>query len=447
MNIDISKKILNLTIPVMLANAANNITGFINTLILTMALGAAALSASALIYSSFAMLMMVAFSFMVPVSILIGQAMGAAQPEKVKQIFYEGVVLTILFSLLPLLLMRNAEFIFTYFRQPKEAAVLAGVYYDAISYGFIPMLACMGVNQLCMGLHKAHMGLIFSLFGCSLNVLFTYLLVQGHWGFPALGIRGAGLAFTISYIMAFIVQISYLILHPGIKHYQFFKFSWKLIFIKRFMAISIPLCIQRVAELLVLTVLTLFMGVIGHEALAAQQIVLQISTLFLMVPMGFLQACGILTGAAFAQKNYKLIKQYTLYANLLGTLCILILACFCWTAPQFIIHLFVKNNVSTEFIHLASVLLYLTAFTHIFDNIRNTTIGALRGMSDAKIPMYHSLIALWVVGVPCSYLFAFIFHLNAVGVNLGFFIGIVVGTYLIVQRFIQKLSSVMSSRA
>jgi MATE family multidrug resistance protein len=71
----------------------------------------------------------------------------------------------------------------------------------------------------------------------------------------------------------------------------------------------------------------------------------------------------------------------------------------------------------------------------IFDGVRNTFIGATRGLFDTKYPMYMGLLAIWLLGVPLSYLLGFIFHLGVVGIMLGTLFGITVGSLIMLYRW------------
>ena len=59
----------------------------------------------------------------------------------------------------------------------------------------------------------------FTVFGVSLVIFFSYSLIFGAFGFPALGIIGAGWGMTISYWIIAIVISVFVLNHKDYKHY------------------------------------------------------------------------------------------------------------------------------------------------------------------------------------------------------------------------------------
>jgi MATE family multidrug resistance protein len=62
---------------------------------------------------------------------------------------------------------------------------------------------------------------------------------------------------------------------------------------------------------------------------------------------------------------------------------------------------------------LAARLLLVSAVFQIFDGAQVVGAGALRGLTDVKIPMLITFIAYWLVALPCGYLLGFKARLGA----------------------------------
>ena len=75
-------------------------------------------------------------------------------------------------------------------------------------------------------------------------------------------------------------------------------------------------------------------------------------------------------------------------------------------------------------IHQAAVLLVVAAFFQIFDGLQVVSLGCLRGMADVKYPMYMAGISYILIGIPVSYLFAFVLNFQAAGIWIGFLAGL-----------------------
>ena len=68
---------------------------------------------------------------------------------------------------------------------------------------------------------------------------------------------------------------------------------------------------------------------------------------------------------------------------------------------------------------LAARLLVVAAFFQLFDGLQVVGAGALRGMSDATVPMIACLVGYWIVFIPVAYLAAFRFGFGATGIWCG----------------------------
>jgi multidrug resistance protein, MATE family len=85
-------------------------------------------------------------------------------------------------------------------------------------------------------------------------------------------------------------------------------------------------------------------------------------------------------------------------------------------------------------ISLAKTILYMAAFTQLFDAGRNIAAGLLRGYGDTKSSMYTSLTSCWIIGLPLAILFAFGLHFGAIGLRLGIMFGILFGCIHLMSR-------------
>lgn len=86
-------------------------------------------------------------------------------------------------------------------------------------------------------------------------------------------------------------------------------------------------------------------------------------------------------------------------------------------------------------IDLAVTLFIIVALLQVADGIQGTTLGALRGMSDMNLPTIITLAAYWPLALPASYLLGFTLDLGAVGVWIGYTLGLVVAAIALPWRF------------
>jgi MATE family multidrug resistance protein len=84
---------------------------------------------------------------------------------------------------------------------------------------------------------------------------------------------------------------------------------------------------------------------------------------------------------------------------------------------------------------LAATLLAVGATFFIVDGVQTVAAGSLRGLNDTRIPMIFAALSFWVIGFATSYTLAFPARLEAIGIWIGFTVGLGVYALLLVWRF------------
>ena len=84
---------------------------------------------------------------------------------------------------------------------------------------------------------------------------------------------------------------------------------------------------------------------------------------------------------------------------------------------------------------LATTLFLAVAALQISDGVQSTTLGALRGLLDLRYPTVVSLIAYWPIALPAGYVLGFVTGMGAVGVWIGFCLGVSVAAVVLPLRF------------
>ncbi len=84
---------------------------------------------------------------------------------------------------------------------------------------------------------------------------------------------------------------------------------------------------------------------------------------------------------------------------------------------------------------LAATLLAFGSTFFILDGIQTIAAGALRGLNDTRVPMIFAALSFWAIGFATSYTLAFPAGLEAVGIWIGFTVGLGVYAALLMLRF------------
>jgi MATE family multidrug resistance protein len=179
-------------------------------------------------------------------------------------------------------------------------------------------------------------------------------------------------------------------------------------------------------------------GWLGEASLGAQQIVMQIGLVVVMIPYGLGGAAAILIGQAIGRDDKELIKSYAEAALLIGLIFMILVAICYYVFPHVIISWFginIHDPKVTMTINIATALLAVAAISQIFDATRNIATGALRAFQDTKFPMVIGFISSWIISIPIGAILAFVFHLGAPGIRAGFLFGWLFGAIILLRRF------------
>ena len=139
--------------------------------------------------------------------------------------------------------------------------------------------------------------MVISGFGLLLKVPLNYWLIYGGWGIPALGGEGCGWASAVIMGLQFIA-ICIVVRYSRVAVAGVFRrFSWPdTDAIWRHIKLGLPIGMSTFAEFGIFSLMTLLIGRLGAETVAAHQIINNISGLVFMVPLGLGMATSISVG-------------------------------------------------------------------------------------------------------------------------------------------------------
>jgi MATE family multidrug resistance protein len=271
------------------------------------------------------------------------------------------------------------------------------------------------------------------------NLLLAFVLIFGEFGLPRLGMLGAGIATTTVNIGMCAAGLWICYTQRSFRKYQvlghFWRMDWTLT--GRLFVIGLPIAAAFLLEYGLFAIAAILMGWIGTTALAAHQIALQIASILFMAPFGISMAATVRVGHAVGRRDAVGTRRAGFSAIALGaafmaTMVVLILA------TRHVIPLAFLDSRSADAsatLALAATLLAAGSTFFIADGVQTIAAGALRGLNDTRMPLLFAALSFWVIGFATSYGLAFGAELEAVGIWIGFTVGLGVYALLLVWRF------------
>ncbi len=325
-------------------------------------------------------------------SVFVAQYTGAKSHEGVGASLWQGIYFTLLGSILMGLLSFAAEPIFEFIGHDQTVMDLEIVYFRILCLGtgaglLGSTLSCFfsgrGVTTPILLIHTA--GTIF-------NIPLDYALINGVWGFPEWGIKGAAIATVCSWILISVSFILLVFTRTNNKKYYVLK-AWRFnrVIFTKLMKYGIPGGIQFFIEIMAFTFFILIVGRLGREALAVSNIILSINALAYMPMFGFSMGLTTLVGQAIGKKRPDLAVVSTKATTHIVIAYISILTSLFVFFPEPFIQLFLPTNIpvvesqqimSTGIVLLRFVILYL-----FFDSFAIIYTGTLKGAGDTRFIM------------------------------------------------------------
>ena len=138
---------------------------------------------------------------------LSAQYLGAGEPEKCPKVVTQGLVMTLMSAPFLTLITFLVAGIFETMGHEPEQVELERTYYLILMSGVLVTLAKVCLSSYFAGIGRTYVVMICDVFGLIVNVPLCYAMVFGKFGFPALGIVGAGVSTVIATILAFLLFV------------------------------------------------------------------------------------------------------------------------------------------------------------------------------------------------------------------------------------------------
>lgn len=403
------KNILAIAWPLIIANSFWNLQLTIDRIFLgvlsTEALGAA-MAVMGVFWVPMALLQQTA-SY---VTTFVAQYFGAQEHDKIGACMWQAFYVSLIGGVLFLGLNAISPWFFAQVGHAPSIQKLEIEYFNAITYSALPTALVAAISGFFTGLGRTQTVIGINFIGLLLNAFLDYVLIFGHWGFPALGVAGAGYATAIATYGAAIYGI-YLIFSEA--HEKQFKIisDWKLkiSLVQQFLKFGLPSGLQWALEGLAFTVFLIIMGrmVNGEAALASSSIAVTVLMLSVLPSMGVAQAVMTLVGQNLGDKKPELAKQATYDGVKVSMIYMLFIGITFYTIPEFYLSWF-KNEENAALwgsvTLLVPTLLKIVAIFTILDSVYLNISFALKGAGDTRFVSLVALFLPWPVMVLPAYL-------------------------------------------
>lgn len=446
------KRNLKLAFPVMLTQFGAALVGLADS-IMVGHYGTTDLAAVSFSNALFFTVMVFAMGALMGITPLVGNVHGRLEKllkegttdeeiaHKHKQItsyLTNGLVFTVLMSILSLALLAPCIGFLDSFGQEPEVVTCARPYYILIVLSIVPFLLFTFSKQFLEGLGNTTIAMLITI-GCNLlNILLNWVLIYGHWGFQAMGAEGAGWASLIArclmpvcFFIAMLCKADWRRYLTSMRRYLITRRE-----VEHLLTIGMPIGLQSFAEAFLFTASFVIIGWISKESLAAHHIANQMADLTFMLALGIGSATTIRVSHQLGKGDLQAVRMASHASVHLCLLMNTIGAAIMIFGRNIIPYIFTSDP---EVIPIASTLLIIAGTFQYADGLQCIGAAMLRGIQDVRVPMRIALFAYIGVALPLGLALTFPMGLGAKGMWIAFVIALAIPAVLFHVRFHRQM--------
>jgi len=415
------KTMLLFLLPIVLANILQSFSQVYGSIMVGQTFGVHALAVISAFFPLYFFLISFAIGIGSGSSILIGQAFGGRNNERIKEAAGVTLALSILISIvLAVVGCIFAEHILRWMGTPasilQESSHYARILFATLPFTFLYLV----YTTFLRGVGDSKTPFYFLAVSVILNAILLPLLLFGWLGLPKFGLYGAAYGAVVSNIVTFILLMLYLkkkdhVLKWDLQVTKNFRLNGKIV--RQLMFLAIPTSVSMVAismsEIAVIT----FVNDYGSTATAAYGVVNQIASYVQIPAMSISIAISVFAAQAIGRGEFASLKEIVKIGIRLNYMLggILILAACLFAEP--ILSVFLTNEAAAK---IAESLMLLSFWSYLFLGHTQAVAATMRAAGTVFYPTLFTILSIWIVEVPAAFVFSHYTSLEIKGIWLAY---------------------------
>lgn len=426
-------------VPLLLSNVLQSVGQLFGMVVVGRWLGVNDLAAISAFFPLFFLLVSFVIGIGSGSSILIGQAFGAKNEDRLKAIvgttltftFIIGVVLAIIGSIFAMDIMRLMG--------TPENIIEISVHYARILFISMPVLFLyFAYTTFMRGTGDSKTPFYFLIVSTALNMILLPILIFGWLGAPKLDVYGAAYASVISTVITFIVMLLYLKKknHPlqlDSTVRKYLRMDGELL--KLLLRLGIPASINMILVSLSEIAVIAFVNRYGSDATAAYGVVNQVASYVQMPAVSLGITVSIFAAQSIGANQFdrlqKVVKVGIIMNYVIGGVLIALIYLF----SRDILSLFLTSQTTIEIAHS---LVMITLWSYLIFGHAQIISATMRASGTVLLPTVIGVVSIWLVEVPVAYYLSYHTSLGIEGIWIGYPAAFIVS--LILQYAYYKLS-------
>lgn len=356
----------------------------------------------------------------VSVSALVARRRGEEDRPGANQVFLMAITFTLIVgAVISVCSVALADPIIRLCGANEDTQGSAVLYFRIIMGGMMFNIVSMVINAAQRGAGNTRIAMKTNVTSNVVNMIGNYLLIQGNFGFPKLGITGAALATVFGTVVACIMSILSLVPKENFVSIPYIikeKVKITLEPAKNMAKIAASVFVEQIFMRIGFLTVALMVAKLGTDAFAAHQVGMNIMNLSFAFGDGMQVAAVALCGRSLGQKRPDQANMYGTICQRMGNMISVVLAVLYLTCGSWLYHLFFAEA------HIIALGVQITKVLTVIVLLQISQViymGCLRGAGDVVFTTTASTISITLIRPIFSYVFGFAMNMGLIGIWLG----------------------------
>lgn len=298
-----------------------------------------------------------------------------------------------------------------------DAAV---AYFRIIMGGMMFTIISLAINAAQRGSGNTKIAMRTNLTSNLVNVVFNYLLIEGHFGFPALGIEGAAIATVIGTVVACGMSIASIFRKDSFINVGYIianKLKTTFADAKALVKLASSVFIEQMLLRVGFMSVAVMAANLGTQEYAAHQVGMNVMSLSFSFGDGMQVAAVTLIGQSLGRKEPEMAKKYGTICQRVGNMISVILSMLYLVGGKaFFRAYFPTDDYAVSIgVHIMQVMVLIV----LLQIAQVIYMGCLRGAGDVKFTTVASTLSVTLIRPTVSYLCAYMLKLGVIGIWFG----------------------------
>ena len=405
--------------PAMMESFFVTLAGMIDTMMVA-GLGSYAVSAVGLTAQPKFIGLTLFIGISVAVSALVARRKGEERPEDAHEIVWTSLLMTVLLcAVVSLVFVLFAPQMMQLAGSNADTHEAAVEYFRIIMGGIFFNVITMVINAAQRGSGNTRISMTTNLTSSIVNVIFNYLLIGGHLGFPAWGIRGAAIATVLGSVVAAVMAFLSLFRRRSYVSFSAMRrlgLRMKKDCIRAIWRLAGTTSLENIAMRVGFLATALIAARLGTEEFAAHNVGMNVLGLGFSFADGMQVAAIALAGEALGAGKKETARDYGTICQRIGFAISVVLALLLFFGGRWFYSLYFKEEHIIEMGVVISRWIMVTVLLQISQIIYT---GCLRAAGDVRYTLRAALISVTGIRTVVTLVLVLVFHMGLTGVWLG----------------------------